>query len=406
MPLSATEQYLLELINRGRLDPGAEAARYGIDLNASLAPGTISTAAKQVLAPNRLLEAAAIGHSQWMIAADVFSHTGQGGSTLSGRVNATGYDWNRLGENIAAQGTSGTINTVQAIEAHHAGLFRSAGHRTNLMNDAFTEVGLAQELGQFVFSGSGALNASLLTEVFGAYGNQHFLTGVVYNDRDRDGFYSVGEGRGGGIAFVVDGAVGRAGAAGGYSVAVDADGPTLVRGIVGRSSFTALVDFSDGNVKLDLVGRTVLHAAADITLVSGVQNVVLLGISNLDATGTAAGNALTGNRGGNVLTGFGGNDTLDGGGGADLLLGGAGADRFVFANGGGADVFGDVAVGDGDRLYLNDDLWAGSLTRAQVVDTFAAVTVAGVVFDFGDGDRVTLQGLTSTAGLAGAIDFW
>ena len=36
MTLSAAEQYLLELINRARLNPAAEAARYGIDLNAGL----------------------------------------------------------------------------------------------------------------------------------------------------------------------------------------------------------------------------------------------------------------------------------------------------------------------------------------------------------------------------------
>ena len=46
------EQYLLELINRGRADPAAEAARYGIDLNEGLSPGTISSDPKQPLAVN------------------------------------------------------------------------------------------------------------------------------------------------------------------------------------------------------------------------------------------------------------------------------------------------------------------------------------------------------------------
>ena len=41
MPATALEQMLLELINRARLDPAAEAARFGIDLNEGLAPGTI-----------------------------------------------------------------------------------------------------------------------------------------------------------------------------------------------------------------------------------------------------------------------------------------------------------------------------------------------------------------------------
>jgi hypothetical protein len=60
---TAYEQYILELINRARANPGAEAARLGIDLNQGLAAGTISTAAKQPLAFNPLLIDAARGHS-------------------------------------------------------------------------------------------------------------------------------------------------------------------------------------------------------------------------------------------------------------------------------------------------------------------------------------------------------
>jgi hypothetical protein len=52
MPLSAAEQYLLELINQARLDPLAKAASLGIDLNQGLAPGTLDRYAKQVLAHN------------------------------------------------------------------------------------------------------------------------------------------------------------------------------------------------------------------------------------------------------------------------------------------------------------------------------------------------------------------
>src|SRR5438105_2361486 len=59
------EQYLVELINRARMDPSAEAARLGIALNEGLAAGTISTAAKQPLAINPNLTDAAGKHSQW-----------------------------------------------------------------------------------------------------------------------------------------------------------------------------------------------------------------------------------------------------------------------------------------------------------------------------------------------------
>lgn len=56
MTLSAAEQYAIELINRARLDPAAEALRYGVALNAGLSAGTISNDALYVLAPNTELE--------------------------------------------------------------------------------------------------------------------------------------------------------------------------------------------------------------------------------------------------------------------------------------------------------------------------------------------------------------
>ena len=90
--ISQAEQYLLELINRGRLDPQAEADRYGRDLNQGLAEGTITTDAKQVLAPNEQLELAAQLHSLWMLDANVFSHTGQNDSSLRDRAEAAGYN--------------------------------------------------------------------------------------------------------------------------------------------------------------------------------------------------------------------------------------------------------------------------------------------------------------------------
>jgi hypothetical protein len=114
MPLTANEQYLLELINRARLDPVAEASRYGLaDLNRGLAPGTLSASAIQALAPNELLNSAARGHSQWMLDVDQFSHTGAGGSSAGDRMSSAGYifagSWT-WGENISWSGSSGVLD--------------------------------------------------------------------------------------------------------------------------------------------------------------------------------------------------------------------------------------------------------------------------------------------------------
>lgn len=438
MPLTAQEQYLLELINRGRLNPAAEAARYGIDLNASLAAGTISTAAKQVLAPNELLESAAIKHSQWMLATNTFSHTGVNGSTIATRANAEGYKWNLLGENIAVWGTSGTLNMTAAIDAHHKGLFLSAGHRTNLMNATLSEVGLAQESGRFKFSGGGEFNASMLTEFFGAKTGSKFLTGVAYNDLNKDGMYSVGEGRMN-IGITAAGVTDITEAAGGYSIAMTVPGNAWVSGRAGAMFFSVNLDFSQGNVKLDVVNGQTLHVSTNIGLSGGIQNVDLLGVANLKAYGNSLNNVINGNFGANVLLGAGGNDVLDGragndhlvggvgndtlmgsagddrlfgdagsdrlvgGAGRDTVTGGLGADQFVFSNNDGADVFQDFNLAQGDRLHINDDLWTGQLTTAQVVTRFATVSANGVVFNFGDGDSITLSGVNSIAGLAGGM---
>lgn len=83
---------------------------------------------------NAKLTQAAEGHSQDMVAKNFFSHTGSNGSTLSTRVNAAGYVWNALGENIAA----GYVG----IDAVMNGWVASDGHCANLMNPSFKEVGL------------------------------------------------------------------------------------------------------------------------------------------------------------------------------------------------------------------------------------------------------------------------
>ena len=84
---------------------------------------------------NDRLTTAADGHSADMAAKNYFSHTSADVRTLADRVNATGYAWTTLGENIAAGYP--TVNAVMD------GWIASPGHCANLMNAAFAEVGVA-----------------------------------------------------------------------------------------------------------------------------------------------------------------------------------------------------------------------------------------------------------------------
>jgi serralysin len=429
MPLTGAEQYLLELINRARLDPAAEAARHGVGLNAGLDPGTISAAARQVLAPDDDLALAAARHSQWMIDTDTFSHTGSGGSSAGARAADAGYDWNRVGENLAMLGTTGSIDLQDAIEAHHAGLFRSAGHRANMMDESFREVGIGQETGGFTQGGT-TYNASLLTEVFASTGAQVYVTGVAYADRDRDGFYSVGEGRQG-VVFASAARSDKTEAAGGYALGVAANGDVDITGRAGDRSFAFSLDMRSGNVKVDLVNGTILRTSGDIDIGRGIAQVELLGVGDIDARGSAAADRLQGNSGENMLRGERGNDRMAGGAGDDRLAGGIGhdrmwggagddslgggrgkdafwggdgADHFVFRAGCGLDTIHDLSGADGDRIVLDDRLWGGAdLTARQVVDRFAQPMGGDIVLVFGDSAQIRLEGVTSTAGLEDMI---
>ena len=446
MSVSAADQYLLEMINRARLDPAAEAARFGISLNASLAAGTISTQAKQVLAPNQMLDSAATGHSLWMLATDTFSHSGAGASMPWNRASSAGYNWNACGENIAWTGTTGALALEASVESLHRSLFLSSSHRVNLLDATYREAGISVETGQFT-SGP-TYNAAMATELFGKSGSQVYLTGVAYGDSDGDKFYSMGEGRVG-VSFAAGGQSDVTEAAGGYGLGLTQGSAVAVTGQVGALAFGCIVDFSVGNVKLDVVDGDTFFASGSVRLQTGIHDLTLLGVGNLSATGNGVANYLTGNAGDNVIIGAAGNDTVNGGLGNDRIYGGigadslmgrdgndvlrgsqgddalfggngndrilgeaghdrlsgnAGADVFVFADAGGRDMVCDFKLAEHDRLELDDAIWGGSAkTAAQVVNQFASVTAQGVLLDFGDGQSILLSGLTSTTGLAAEI---
>jgi uncharacterized protein YkwD len=79
------------------------------------------------------LASAADGHSADMAAHDFFSHTGSGGSTLSSRVNATGYAWSNLAENIAAGSATAAATVGQWVN--------SSSHCQAMMSATYVEVG-------------------------------------------------------------------------------------------------------------------------------------------------------------------------------------------------------------------------------------------------------------------------
>lgn len=435
MAVSAAEQYLLELINRARLDPLAEAARYAVPLNDGLPAGSITGTARDVLAPNALLEQAAIAHSEWMLDTDTFSHTGVDASSPGDRIETAGYEFTgswSWRENLAWTGTTGTLDLDAAIDAHHEGLYRSAGHRANTFADDIREIGVAQVAGVFTQSGTN-FNASMTTLNFARSGTDHFLTGVAYTDSDVDSFYSIGEGQSG-LVITADGETVQTASAGGYGLALTSDdnvGVTISQS--GGTLATLSVDLSDGNVKLDVITATdnsqSLALSGSATLIAGIPDATLLGVADLDLTGHAADNVLIGNAGRNALNGAGGDDVLSGGGGADRLDGGAGDD--ILHGGEGRDVRWDsldfatsASTVNADRLdggagddqlfgqsgrdMLSGDAGDDDLTGGGARDTFVFDAGNDRILDFDDNvdmihlDRAAL-GLASTVTVADVV---
>ncbi|SFL56092.1 CAP domain-containing protein [Streptomyces pini] len=85
------------------------------------------------------LTRAAEDYSDTMAASGVLSHTGPDGSTMAGRVEAAGYAWSNLGENIA-QGQPDAASVMKAW-------MNSPGHRANILNCAFEELGVGVHFG-------------------------------------------------------------------------------------------------------------------------------------------------------------------------------------------------------------------------------------------------------------------
>ena len=88
---------------------------------------------------NDKLTAAAQRHTQDMATNRRLSHTGSDGSTMRSRIDATQYRWSTIGENVAmGQPTAAAVMSAW---------MSSPGHRQNILNPAFTELGVGQATG-------------------------------------------------------------------------------------------------------------------------------------------------------------------------------------------------------------------------------------------------------------------
>jgi uncharacterized protein YkwD len=105
------------------------------------------------------LASAATGHSDDMIAHQLFSHTGSDGSSVFQRVTRAGYRWRAAAEALAF-GASKRSMPSRLV----ASMMQSREHRTILLDRTYRDLGVGLALGAPTRGAAGA--ASTLTLVF------------------------------------------------------------------------------------------------------------------------------------------------------------------------------------------------------------------------------------------------
>lgn len=278
------EQEMLELLNKMRMDPAGELSRLLVSTNPIQARdpevqsalqyfgvnGTVlasqfaSLTAAQPLAWSDGLMTSSRTHNQLMIAADAQSHQLPGEASLGSRATTAGYaNWNALGENIYSYS-----DTVAYGHAGFAidwgfgtnGLQSPAGHRINMMNNSYREVGISVIAETNPSTEVGPL---VITQDFGARFNQgnSFLLGVVYSDSNSNNTYNAGEGLSG-VTVSISGSSGSftttTMSAGGYQLQVPSGSYTVTFSGGGLSSaITKSVTVGSTNAKVDgVAGQT------------------------------------------------------------------------------------------------------------------------------------------------------
>ena len=268
------EQLHLEAINRARANPAAEAEAFGIELNEGVNGQQISTDAKQPLAMNASLLAAARSHSADMLANYYFEHDSEDGTSPFERMNEQGYYYSTAGENIGFMANYPDELDIAFVSMQfHKDLFVDAGypgrgHRVNILNPDFREIGVGLLHGDYYYSGQYYPHAYMITCDLGAR-NQlpPIVTGVVYDDKDHDGTYDAGEGIGDVNIYVEETAgMSTTADAGGYGIPLSPGTYNLrfVHSSLGEVRKT--VSITSENIKLDVLASEFGSVAASLEL--------------------------------------------------------------------------------------------------------------------------------------------
>ena len=260
---SPEETLILELINRFRADPKAEAARIapagaatatysgkGVDWKMFVDEMSQLKAAPPLVFNLDLLDAAR-KHSHYMILNEL-THVedpvkpGFYGVGFGERCTKSGYKGFAGGEN-AFRDPSNIKHSHSGFVVDNGvgpgGMQPSRGHRSNMINAGYKEVGGA------------AVPHGKSFSVVHDFGNRkvRMAGGVIYIDKNNDNFYDVGEGLGGVTIKSSDGASTQTWKSGAFELDLKGDGPVTITAEYSGQSFSKTFEAGKDNIKFDWI---------------------------------------------------------------------------------------------------------------------------------------------------------
>lgn len=312
---TAEEQLYLEYINRARANPRAEGVRMATTTNADVLRAYQSFGVNLVLmqaqlaaiAPrpplsmNATLSAVARAHTQDMFRNNFQGHNGTNGSTTASRIIGSGYTANAgyyFGESVFARAYSvfyghAAFEVDWGGNAASGGMQSPPGHRNNNHSANFREVGIGVVLGS-----NQGVGPQLVTQDFASRSDAlPLVTGVIYEDKNRNAFYDLGEGIGGVTVTVVGSNYYAVSAgSGGYSVPVPTNGAYTVSFSGGQvpAGQRAVTVTGGNNVKLDYIATPAAVVRGDFNGDGRTDYLLFQGATRKTAIWKLRGNAYLG----------------------------------------------------------------------------------------------------------------
>lgn len=262
---TAEETYSLELLNRFRIDPKAEAELIapggqkadgtrggrGVDYKMFYTEMLALTPAPPLVMNLNLLDAAR-KHSHYMIKnslthVEIAGKPGFVAANFAERCKLAGYEGGAMGENCfrdagdPLHGHNGFI--IDYGDGGEGGMQKGRGHRMNMIKASAREIGLS------ALPHGGKIS---ITHNFGSGKSARFAGGVVYRDKNKNNFYDIGEGVGGVKIASLDGKQETlTWKSGGYALSLNEKGAIKLVATLGGLKFEGSFLAGGENIKFD-----------------------------------------------------------------------------------------------------------------------------------------------------------